>query len=732
MEPCKRSIFLVTMLAIALFPALASASPRIGPSSSLRMNSIREAKPEGKYVVYLLQGGAWQEVGALSYDKFFQEKRIDLGRGATGEKRIKVRLEQRGGGAAHIDSVFLGGLPPSEVKGMKGEKVLKKLSQKDFDVIDAFGQDLELQFSPAKDRVLSLTARVEGERISETPFQFPRENLYKSMNEKSVFYTYQMVDSRFEEAPPFFKEYSLTGTGHPSGYTYGWVWNDDQHLYVKIDFTPDNTMDGDKDYAKVYVNVEGQVKEFKVSESETRWGQSDFTYTDKVSYEHKVYGFKIPLRQIGIKGEGKEQELLLAFSAYGTAGPPGIGFSPTEYSYLVAYGKSGGIYGQIVNPDGLPQGADFAITDSSSFSYGDSIAYDSANQRYLMVWMDHRNSATTGYDIYGQFVNANGTLSGSNFVICNANADQRSARVAYDSANQRFLVVWTDERDSATTSTDIYGQLVNANGTLMESDFIICNANSEQNEPLVAYDSVNQRFLVVWTDDRTSAITGNDVYGQFVNANGFLDGGDFVINGDAGHQYGPSLAYNSICSNFLVAYWAESALAYLVVGTPCNIREGTIGTRITVLGSGYGAKKGKVLVGTVALKILEWTDSSVRCQLMRPLFPGTYDVTIRPRGASPIMIEGRFIVKAPEIESVEPNTGSAGDAIKIKGEFFGTRKPKVSLGGKNCKVLNWEMDPTTGQSAIQFIVPKGLVPGTYELKVTTTGVGSDTVNFTVE
>jgi uncharacterized protein (TIGR03437 family) len=89
-------------------------------------------------------------------------------------------------------------------------------------------------------------------------------------------------------------------------------------------------------------------------------------------------------------------------------------------------------------------------------------------------------------------------------------------------------------------------------------------------------------------------------------------------------------------------------------------------------------------------------------------------------------------VKAPGIDSVEPTSGSAGDQITINGFFFGTKKGKVTLGGKRCKVVTWEMDPTTGESGIQFVVPKGLNSGTHELKVTTTGVGSDTTNFTVE
>jgi len=162
--------------------------------------------------------------------------------------------------------------------------------------------------------------------------------------------------------------------------------------------------------------------------------------------------------------------------------------------------------------------------------------------------------------------------------------------------------------------------------------------------------------------------------------------------------------------------------------------EGTIGTEITITGSGYDIKKGKILIGTASLKILEWTDDWIRWLLSKALPPDIYDVTIRPKtkGSSPIIIANGFTVKAPAIETVEPISGSIGDEITIHGLFFGTKKGKVTLGGKSCKVLNWTMVPTTGVSEIHFVVPKGLDPGTHELKVTTTKVGSDTVDFTAE
>jgi len=63
--------------------------------------------------------------------------------------------------------------------------------------------------------------------------------------------------------------------------------------------------------------------------------------------------------------------------------------------------------------------------------------------------------------------------------------------------------------------------------------------------------------------------------------------------------------------------------------------------------------------------------------------------------------------------------------VKIKGKFFGTKKGKVLIGGKSCKVTSWTMNE------IQILVPKGLSSGLKELKVTNK-VGEATSGFTIE
>ena len=312
----------VSLLLVFLASSPVLASPVLDQSG--RENLQQEL---GLYEVSVFKNGHWQQVGSLEYSKFLQEKKIDLGPFVPANKSIKIRLTQKGGGAAHIDAATLKGLAPISVSGTQNALDLKKISKRDLDVVDSFHKTLEITFRGSglpKSRVLHLTARVEPAHISKAPFKFPTANLFRPINQDAKYFSYRLTKTEEEaSAPqtPFFREYCRTGSGHPSGYTYGWVHNDDENLYVKIDFTPDNTRDGDKDYARLHVKTPTGIKNFKISESQTQWGRPEFTYTDTVSYQHKTYRFKIPLSELGLDKPDANDDLFMAFTAYGTAAP---------------------------------------------------------------------------------------------------------------------------------------------------------------------------------------------------------------------------------------------------------------------------------------------------------------------------------------------------------------------------------------------------------------------------
>jgi hypothetical protein len=84
----------------------------------------------------------------------------------------------------------------------------------------------------------------------------------------------------------------------------------------------------------------------------------------------------------------------------------------------------------------------------------------------------------------------------------------------------------------------------------------------------------------------------------------------------------------------------------------------------------------------------------------------------------------------PEVDPAALDPAQPGATASIYGVFFGSMKGKVTIGGKSCKVVSWEMDTQYGGSWVECIVPKKLTPGPYELKVITK-CGETTATFTV-
>jgi hypothetical protein len=598
----KLFISAIMILCSSLFLFAAQTPPQVKKLPHMDLSSLERMKPNGEYIISVWKDSSWKEAGRLACDKFLRERELDLSPYLAGTDAPKIKITEQGRGAAHIDSVLLGGRPPATAEGRNASRVLRKLSTKDNDIIDARGESFELTFAGnSADKTLRLAARIESSKIGTEPLQFPYDNLFTKINPHSKFYSYALNESPPPQGQvgsdeylkavgqrlPFFQVSAPTGSGHPAGTTYGWVSNDERNLYVTLDFTPDNTYDGDKDYAQVAVDTGREVKEFKVSVPETTWGISHFTYTDKVAYEHKVYDFVIPLSELGAVAHGRE--LRLAFSAYGTALAallnPSLAFDPDHKRYLLVFEISDedgyDIWGIFLDMQGniiQVAGEDaFTICDADADQTFPDVAYDSASGRFLVVWQDGR-SGPMCYDIYGQMVNGEGTLYGANFVIATDYFCQYRPAVANDSNHHQFLVVWYQ-------SSDIMGQLVGGNGELIApastraliqstangvSNFVISDALGDQAQPDVAYDSLGDGYLVVFESGagvpalRVQAEDAVPMYsvirGQFISWDGvpLFDDTDlnFLISDPAYEAVNPAIADDNVHHRFLVA-WAD-------------------------------------------------------------------------------------------------------------------------------------------------------------------------------
>ena len=257
-----------------------------------------------------------------------------------------------------------------------------------------------------------------------------------------------------------------------------------------------------------------------------------FTFTttphDKgISHIYSLFGKEVPQPVISSR---------LLDSGAGPSYKPALAFDPIGKKFLAAWedmrdGATKKIWGQLLYSGGGLYNINHFIgyQDSSGSGVLDpnvaasaqttpAMSYDSVNQRFFVAWKDGRNgiSSPENLDIYGQYVDTEGTLRGANYAITNAQGTQDSPSIAYASATNEFLAVWKDARNAnptvgSGTGADVYGQrfsLGQPGLTLLNPD------NSPLNPALLDFGSVtvnktvSKSFKVRNTGDTTTSISG--------------------------------------------------------------------------------------------------------------------------------------------------------------------------------------------------------------------------------
>ncbi|MEO0074055.1 MAG: hypothetical protein ABIK43_05295, partial [candidate division WOR-3 bacterium] len=126
------------------------------------------------------------------------------------------------------------------------------------------------------------------------------------------------------------------------------------------------------------------------------------------------------------------------------------------------HGLTGDIYGQFLNPDGSPRGDNFRVNDDAigqANQYEPDVACDSLG-RYVVVWMDGRGLNAYDWNVFGQRFDIGGSRIGPNFQITVDESIQWVPRVAV-ARSGTFLVCWDDRRRG---QYDIYAQFYDGNG----------------------------------------------------------------------------------------------------------------------------------------------------------------------------------------------------------------------------------------------------------------------------
>jgi len=190
------------------------------------------------------------------------------------------------------------------------------------------------------------------------------------------------------------------------------------------------------------------------------------------------------------------------------------------------------------------------------------VAYNSLDDEYLVVWEEAMVSGIR--EIFGRRIGGDGTVYADFAIAAGDGVDRIEPDVAYDPVKNRYLVVYGKDMGVGGVVWNIWGRIIPALGPdpLLTEDYLGLSLDS-QLEPAVTYGRgpvVAEKFLVVWIEDPSPTPVIDQVYAAFVEgATGIADN-QFAVTTGATNCDEPEIAYNRSRSEFLVTFMKDGDL----------------------------------------------------------------------------------------------------------------------------------------------------------------------------
>lgn len=215
--------------------------------------------------------------------------------------------------------------------------------------------------------------------------------------------------------------------------------------------------------------------------------------------------------------------------------------------YGVAYiGQEGGdTYDQVYfarldadgNMIGSPLKASFVGQTETAGCMQPALAWNGSD--YVIVWVDNRNSGSTGSDIMTTVVRPDGAIlqSGTyhDINVCNASYNQLAPAVAWNTGLGGYEIVWQDFRNDA--NYNIWGAtFFEYTGSPNAPNILVSTANTAESPALA--DSGNG-LSMVWTDFRDG--NGETYFNQFHGDQ--LLGTDTNLSNNSSFSYNPRIVW---------------------------------------------------------------------------------------------------------------------------------------------------------------------------------------------
>ena len=228
---------------------------------------------------------------------------------------------------------------------------------------------------------------------------------------------------------------------------------------------------------------------------------------------------------------------------------PDICYDGTNYVVVWSEGMFGGAHkvrAARVTTQGAVLDTGILFGKNAYLEYRPSITHDGT--RFLAVWFNY----SAPFGVFGRYLNAQAEPDGDAIDIRLSNTGHLyQPDIAF--ASGRYLVVWNEQTSS--TGDDVFGQIIDPNGTMHGGVIPISTGPGYQSNPRV---TGGNDFLVVWHEN-------GRICGQRVSTQGQLIGANFPISDTlSSDRQSPDIAIG--CDNYLVTWMQYSNNSYDIYG----------------------------------------------------------------------------------------------------------------------------------------------------------------------
>ncbi len=200
--------------------------------------------------------------------------------------------------------------------------------------------------------------------------------------------------------------------------------------------------------------------------------------------------------------------------------------------------------------------SEITVSAFDNEQYLPSVAYNSQHNEYLVVW--HNTWGIGTRDIRAARVSSAGQVLGTFTVYEHATKDSAQPSVAYDPVNDRYLVAFIFDSDGLGGDWDLYGRLIPWDGPSASlNEFAICTWSTHQWNPKVAYAGTQKEFLVIWNNEYQAGTSPMYISGRRIKASdrSFPGGSsDLTISHTTENRVNPDVAYNLARNEYLMVY----------------------------------------------------------------------------------------------------------------------------------------------------------------------------------